>query len=147
MKSTFKLSLKQNEKIYLNGAVVRADRKVTLELMNDVQFLLESHVLQAGEADTPLRQLYFMVQVMLMDPEGARQAREMFRHSLPLLIASFKDPQICATLKQVDGLVSEGAVFEALKAIRSLYGLEAQALGHANDSAPQRRQMAAGAQF
>ncbi len=147
MKSTFKLSLKPNEKIYLNGAVVRADRKVTLELMNDVQFLLESHVLQAGEADTPLRQLYFMVQVMLMDPEGARQAREMFRHSLPLLIASFQNPQICATLKQVDGLVSEGSVFEALKAIRSLYGLEAQALGHANDSAPQRRQMAAGAQF
>lgn len=147
MKPTLKISLKPNEKIYLNGAVVRSDRKVTLELLNDVQFLLESHVIQAGEADTPLRQLYFMVQVMLMDPEGARQAREMFRHSLPLLIASFEDPQISATLKQVDGLVSEGSVFEALKAIRSLYGNEARVLGTANDSRPARQPVAAGAQF
>jgi flagellar protein FlbT len=41
MKNTLKISLKPNEKIYLNGAVIRVDRKVTLELLNDVQFLLE----------------------------------------------------------------------------------------------------------
>jgi flagellar protein FlbT len=126
MKSTLKLSLKPNEKIYLNGAVIRVDRKVTVELLNDVQFLLESHVLQASDASTPLRQLYFMVQVMLIDPQGAAGARDLFRKSLPLLIASFEDRHICATLKQVDLLVSEGSVFEALKAIRSLYPLEAE---------------------
>lgn len=148
MKPTLKISLKPNEKIYLNGAVVRADRKVTIELLNDVQFLLESHVLQAGDASTPLRQLYFMVQVMLMDPRGAAQARDMFRRSLPLLLASFEDAQISAALKQVDGLVSEGSVFEALKTIRSLYGLEAKALGMTNDSAPAVvRPMAAGGRF
>ncbi|TIP15060.1 MAG: flagellar biosynthesis repressor FlbT, partial [Mesorhizobium sp.] len=47
MSNTLKISLKPNEKIYINGAVVRVDRKVTIELMNDVQFLLESHVIQA----------------------------------------------------------------------------------------------------
>lgn len=128
MKSTLKISLKANEKIYLNGAVIRADRKVTIDLLNDVQFLLESHVLQASEASTPLRQLYFMVQVMLIDPKGATEAREMFRKSLPLLLASFEDPQICATLKQVDALVSDGEVYEALKAIRSLYPVEARVM-------------------
>lgn len=145
MKSTLKISLKANEKIYLNGAVVRADRKVTIELLNDVQFLLESHVLQPGEASTPLRQLYFMVQIMLMEPSGAPQARDMFRKSLPLLIASFEDAQISTALKQVDQLVSEGSVFEALKTIRALYGLEAQALGHTNDVARPVRLVAVGA--
>ncbi|MBX3566824.1 MAG: flagellar biosynthesis repressor FlbT [Rhizobiaceae bacterium] len=145
MKSTLKISLKPNEKIYLNGAVVRADRKVTLELLNDVQFLLESHVLQVSEATTPLRQLYFMVQVMLMDPKGSVQAREMFRRSLPLLIASFEDQQICATLKQVDALVSDNQVFEALKAIRSLYGREALAIDQNNGPTQVRQQAAAGA--
>ncbi len=75
MKNTLKISLKPNEKIYLNGAVIRVDRKVTIELLNDVQFLLESHVLQANEASTPLRQLYFMVQIMLIDPQGAAGPR------------------------------------------------------------------------
>jgi flagellar protein FlbT len=126
--NTLKLSLKPNEKIYINGAVVRVDRKVTLELLNDVQFLLESHVLQAEEASTPLRQLYFIVQVMLMNPQGAADARTMFRRSLPLMLASFEDEQIRGALKHVDRLVGEGRVYEALKAIRSLYPLERIAL-------------------
>jgi flagellar protein FlbT len=144
--NTLKLSLKPNEKIYINGAVVRVDRKVTLELLNDVQFLLESHVLQAEDASTPLRQLYFIVQVMLMNPQGAADARAMFRRSLPLMLASFEDEQIRGTLKHVDRLVGEDRVYEALKAIRSLYPLERIALDI--EQQPQEepvRQMAVGA--
>jgi flagellar protein FlbT len=126
--NTLKLSLKPNEKIYINGAVVRVDRKVTLELLNDVQFLLESHVLQAEDASTPLRQLYFIVQIMLMNPQGASDARAMFRRSLPLMLASFEDEQIRGALKHIDRLVGEDRVYEALKAIRSLYPLERIAL-------------------
>jgi flagellar biosynthesis repressor protein FlbT len=144
MKNTLKISLKPNEKIYLNGAVVSVDRKVTIELLNDVQFLLQNHVLQPGEASTPLRQLYFMLQVMLMEPTGAVQARDMFRRSLPLLLASFDDPHICSTLKQVDRLVGEGHVYEALKAIRGLYPLEAQALGYPEATSPRPRPIAVG---
>jgi flagellar protein FlbT len=144
MKNTLKISLKPNEKIYLNGAVISVDRKVTIELLNDVQFLLQNHVLQPGEASTPLRQLYFMLQIMLMEPAGATQARDMFRKSLPLLLASFDDAHICATLKQVDRLVGEGHVYEALKAIRGLYPLEAQALGFPSTVAEQPRPIAVG---
>jgi len=124
MKNTLKISLKPKEKIYINGAVLRVDRKVQLELLNDVQFLLENHVLQADEASTPLRQLYFILQVMLMNPDGADQARMMFRKSLPLLLASFADEQIRTTLKHVDRLVGEDHVYDALKAIRALFALE-----------------------
>jgi len=147
MKNTLKISLKPNEKIYLNGAVIRVDRKVTIELLNDMHFLLESHVLQASEASTPLRQLYFMVQVMLIDPHGAPEARALFRKSLPLLIASFSDATICATLKQVDRLVSEGSVYDALKAIRSLYPLEAAAIRSVDDVVPERQPMAVGERY
>ncbi|MGH6860361.1 MAG: flagellar biosynthesis repressor FlbT, partial [Phyllobacterium sp.] len=63
-----KISLRAGEKLYVNGAVLRADRKVSLEFMNDVSFLLESHVLQTDQTTTPLRQLYFAAQIMLVDP-------------------------------------------------------------------------------
>jgi len=145
MKNTLKISLKPGEKIYLNGAVVRVDRKVTLELLNDVQFLLESHVLQMEEANTPLRQLYFILQVMLMNPTGANDAYDMFRRSLPLMIASFSDPEITGTLKHIDRMVSEGHVYEALKAIRALYPLERMALGDNDDFPVPQQKMAAGA--
>lgn len=143
MKNTLKISLKANEKIYLNGAVIRADRKVSLELLNDVQFLLESHVIQPEQASTPLRQLYFILQIMLMDPIGAADAREMFRRSLPLLLATFEDPEILANLKQVDRLVAEDHVYEALKTIRSLYPIEKRVMA-GNDQPEPARAVAGG---
>lgn len=131
MKNTLKITLKPGEKIYVNGAVVKVDRKVALEFLNDVQFLLESHVLQPEDASTPLRQLYFIVQVMLMNPDGADEARDMFRRSLSLLLSSFRNEQVLSTLKNVDRLVGEGEVYEALKAIRTLYRAEDAILGEA----------------
>ncbi|MET2830478.1 flagellar biosynthesis repressor FlbT [Mesorhizobium shangrilense] len=147
MSNTFKISLKPSEKIYINGAVIRVDRKVTVELMNDVQFLLENHVIQADEASTPLKQLYFILQVMLMSPPDAIEARDMFRHSLPLLLASFEDERIRSELKQIDRMVSEGHIYEALKAIRSLYPLERIALGGNDDVPGAPRPLAVGARY
>ena len=128
MKNTLKITLKANEKIYINGAVVKVDRKVSLELLNDVQFLLEGHVLQPEAATTPLRQLYFIIQIILMNPQGAPEAREMLRRSMPLLLASFSDEHVLSSLKNIDRMVNEGHVFDALKALRTLYPREAAIL-------------------
>jgi flagellar protein FlbT len=147
MTNTLKISLKPNEKIYINGAVIRVDRKVTVELMNDVQFLLESHVIQADDSSTPLKQLYFILQVMLMNPAGAAAARDMFRRSLPLLLANFEDTQICGALKQIDRMVGEDHIYEALKAIRALYPLERRALGGNDDVPGAQRPLAVGARY
>ncbi|MCV0393768.1 MAG: flagellar biosynthesis repressor FlbT [Rhizobiaceae bacterium] len=124
MKNTLRISLRPNEKIYINGAVLRVDRKVSIELMNDVHFLLEQHVLQAYEATTPLRQLYFIAQIMLMNPAGADDARDLFRKTLASLLETFENADMLASLKQVDQLVSEGEVFGALKTIRGLFRAE-----------------------
>ena len=124
MKSSFKIFLKANERIFINGAVIRVDRKVSLELLNDVQFLLENHVLQAEDATTPLRQLYFIVQVMVMSPVDKESAMPLFRESLPSLITAFSNQKILSELKHVDRLVTEEKYYEALKTIRGLYALE-----------------------
>lgn len=129
MKNTLKISLKANEKIYVNGAVIKADRKVSLEFLNDVQFLLQSHVLQAEDASTPMRQLYFIVQIMLMDPAGTEAAHKAFVTTLARLLSAFRDEHVLSGLKYVDRLVQEGQVYEALKAIRGLYPLEDEILG------------------
>jgi flagellar protein FlbT len=136
MSQTLRITLKANEKIYINGAVIRADRKVSLELMNDVQFLLENHVLQPEDATTPLKQLYFIVQIMLMNPGSCDEARELFRKTLPPLLKTFSDQHVLATLKHVDQLVGEDRTYEALKAIRSLFELERQILNPGAERAP-----------
>jgi flagellar biosynthesis repressor protein FlbT len=119
------ISLRSGEKIYLNGAVIRVDRKVSIELLNDVTFLLEAHVMQPQDTNTPLRQLYFIVQTMLIDPSSLERAREMFKRSIGLMIEAYDNAQIVSGLKTVEQLVEQDRRFEALKAIRTLFPAEA----------------------
>ena len=68
MSRSISLNLRARERIFVNGAVLKVDRKVSLELLNDATFLLEAHVLQAEQATTPVRRLYFIAQAMLTKP-------------------------------------------------------------------------------
>lgn len=131
MKSRLKIALKPGEKIYVNGAVISVDRKVSLEFLNDVQFLLQNHVMQAEDATSPLRQLYFAVQIMLMNPEGADQARAMVRESMPILLETFSSEMIRAKLRDVDEMVGEGKIYEALRSVRNLFPQEDALLSNA----------------
>jgi flagellar protein FlbT len=129
-----KISLRAGEKIYVNGAVLRADRKVSLEFMNDVSFLLESHVIQVDQTTTPLRQLYFAAQIMLINPSIKDEANRTFKRMLNALLATFENQHMLKELKLIDEMICNGRVFEALKAIRLLYTLEEQILRGADTS-------------
>jgi len=122
------LSLRANEKIYINGAILKFDRKVSLELMNDATFLLETHVIQPDETTTPLRQLYFVVQTMLIDPRNAGAARLLFDRMLLTTACIFEDAAVLAGLERIDQLIAEERSFEALKQLRALYPMEATIL-------------------
>ncbi len=100
------LTLRAGEKLYLNGDVIRVDRKVTIELLNDVTFLMQSHVLQADEATTPLRQVYFAVQVILMDPAAASYAVGLASKLIESALLAYQTPQIVGGLKAISALIA-----------------------------------------
>ncbi|WP_024276888.1 flagellar biosynthesis repressor FlbT [Xanthobacter sp. 126] len=124
MTKSMHISLKAGEKLFLNGAVLQVDRKVTLELLNDATFLLESHVMQPEDTTTPLRQLYFVAQSLLVDPANADAARGLFFRQLASLVTTFTKPAILMNLDDAGRLVGEGRTFEALKALRGTFPLE-----------------------
>lgn len=124
MKKPMCISLRTGEKIYVNGAVLRVDRKVTLELVNDVTFLLESQVMQVEDATTPMRQLYFVVQLMLMSPGDIEQAKSVFGHQRCSIYAAADNAELLGGLDAVETLVEAGRYYEALRRIRSLFEIE-----------------------
>jgi flagellar protein FlbT len=128
VKKGIQISLKPGERIFINGAVIRVDRKVSLELLNDVSFLLESHVMQAESATTPLRQLYFIAQTMLMDPANAETTSDVFNNTHGLLSAAFENEEILDGLKSAGDFIAAGRIFDALKTIRGLYRIEDEIL-------------------
>ncbi len=121
MTAKMRFSLKAGERIFINGAVLTVSQKVTLTLLNDARFLLESHVMQLADATTPMRQLYFVVQSLLINPQEHERGMAAFRKVYdPLLIIS-SDEGARIQLKNVGDLVARGRTFEALKAIRTLF--------------------------
>lgn len=139
MSRSINVSLKAGERIYLNGAVVRVDRKVSLEILNDVVFLLEAHVLQPDQTTTPLRQLYFALQTTLMDPNTGDAGLMLFRQLFPTTLASFSNPKVAGGLVSVVTHVDAGEVFAAMRELRELFAIEDTIL----DGTPQKSPQAA----
>ncbi|MBO0903588.1 flagellar biosynthesis repressor FlbT [Jiella sonneratiae] len=132
--ATLRISLRAGERIFVNGAVLKVDRKTTLEFLNDVTFLLESHVMQAEQAKTPMRQLYFVVQMMLMDPNSVGAAMELFAKAHPAMLKTYSNRDIIDGLLEVEELIGRGRAFDGLKRIRSMIPLEDHILGETPDA-------------
>lgn len=114
----------KGERLYVNGTVLRFDRGVGVEVADDAVVLDERHIMHASEVTTPLRQLYFCVQLVLIDPENAEQ-------SLPVLSATVRDvDQIYAGSVVADGLhdvrllLDRERYYDALIALESLFAEE-----------------------
>ena len=128
MKKTLHFHLKAGERIFVNGAVLRVDRKVAIEFLNDVTFLLDSHVLQSEDATTPLKQFYFMIQLKLTSPDDTAQINPMLRQALLDTMAAFDNGAVIAGLREVTSLMAEERYFECLKVLRRLFPIEEEIL-------------------
>ena len=131
-----KISLRAGERVYINGAVLRVDRKVSVELVNDVMFLLEGQIMQASDATTAMRQLYFVVQLMLMNPTDVRDPMALYRPHHAALLALCENREMLDGLAAIDELVGSTRYFEALKRIRALFPLEQAILAGATTESP-----------
>jgi flagellar protein FlbT len=136
MKKPMSISLRGGEKIYVNGAVLRVDRKVTLELINDVAFLLEAQVMQVADATTPLRQLYFVVQLMLMNPHDVEEAKAVYRQQRGAICSVSENAELLRGLDALEELVEARRYYEALRRIRALFDVEQSILASASLPAP-----------
>jgi flagellar protein FlbT len=77
-------------------------------------------VLQVTEATTPMRQLYFVAQSILINPQDAEKVMVAFRklYDSILLIADEPTKEV---LRRAGDLVEADRIFEALKVIRTLF--------------------------
>lgn len=129
MRSALQIGLRAGEKIYINGAVLSVDRKVRIELLNEATFLLGSHVMQIEAATTPLRQIYFLVQGLLMDPGVANTLKPAIQSAILAALDAHRRGVVSEGLAKVGELVKDGSSFEALKVLRTLIPHENAATG------------------
>jgi flagellar protein FlbT len=134
MSKTTTIPLRAGEKIFVNGAVMRADRKMALELLNDVPYLLEHQIIQVDQTSTTLRQLYYVLQTMIMDPSTIPAARDVFECSSKWLVDAVTNEELLGGVRLARELVAQGRSFDALRTIRDLFAVEDSILGLAQQN-------------
>ena len=118
MKNPFKINLRPNEKIYVNGAVFFFFLRTSIEFLNDVSFLLESHIMQLEDAVSPIQHLYYIIQIMLMAPDHAGLNKIVYARHLELLRADCSEDIGEDLICEIDQLVGNKKYYEAMKCIR-----------------------------
>lgn len=133
-----KLSLKPHEKFVLNGAVVQnGDRRGVLVLQNKASVLREKDIMQAEEADSPARRVYFPVMMMYIDEAGAARCYDEFVRRMGEFMGVIRNPDVLADCVNVSKHVLAREYYKALMICRKLIEYEDERTGrHVAPSLP-----------
>ncbi len=126
-----KLSLKPHEKFVLNGAVVQnGDRRGVLLLQNKASVLREKDIMQADEANSPSRRIYFPVMMMYLDESGVDVYHDEFIRRLQEFMGAITNPDVLADCVNISKYVLQREYYKALTLCRKIINYEDQRLGH-----------------
>jgi flagellar protein FlbT len=127
------LTLKPNEKLIVNGAVLsnNSPRAVTLSFHNKAQLLQQKDVLLPEEATTPLLRTYFALQCVYLDADGVDEHRKRFTEFADELFAATSNAEIRGAIEKALVHAEAGEFYRALSALRAALPAERRLLGTA----------------
>ncbi len=132
-----KLSLKPGEKFVLNGAVVQnGDRRGVLILQNKASVLREKDIMQAENAITPARRIYFPVMMMYLDEAGASKFYDEFVRRLNEFMNAIRNPEMQADCVAISKHAMAREYYKALMLCRKLMDYEDERLGNVTAGLP-----------
>ena len=133
-----KLSLKPGEKFVLNGAVVQnGDRRGVLVLQNKASVLREKDIMQAEEANSPARRVYFPVMMMYLDEANASRYYDEFARRLTEFMSVIRNPDVLADCVSVSKHAMAHEYYKALMLCRKLIEYEDERLGNVAAGVPE----------
>jgi flagellar protein FlbT len=125
---SLKITLKPQEKMILGGAVIANGNNAGCQLIieNKVPILREKNILSENDADTPCRQLYFIIQLMYIDGENVTVHQENYwRLAKEILKAA---PSTVGLIDQISEEIVNGRCYQALKLAQQLIDYEQEAI-------------------
>ena len=123
-----KITLKPQEKMIVGGAVISNGNKASCELIieSKVPILREKDILSESEADTPCRQLYFIIQLMYID-EGNQAIHQKNYWDLVTEIVNAA-PSMVNLIDRINEEIVSGRYYQALKLAHELIGYEQEVI-------------------
>lgn len=120
-----KLSLKPDERLVINGAVIaNGDRRTTLVVQNKASILREKDIMQEEEITTPARHVYFPVMLMYMDEKNFSEYYEAFMVRMTEFMGAITSPEVTALCVSISHEVMAKNYYKALMNCKKLIAYE-----------------------
>ena len=130
-----KLSLKPGEKFVLNGAVLaNGDKRTSLVIQNKACILRERDIMQAEDANTPAKRIYFPIMMMYLDTEEADVYYSQFALRMTEFMDAIRDRKALTTCVEISRDVMAGSYYKALVKCRELFEFEQERLTYGSAS-------------
>ena len=124
-----KITLKPKEKMILSGSVIANGSNARCQLIveNKVAILREKDILSENDADTPCRNLYFIIQLMYIDEEN----RAIHQKNYWVLVNDIVEaaPSTVGLIDQINEEIVSGRYYQALKLSQNLIDYEQEVIG------------------
>lgn len=125
---SLRLTLKPNEKLIVNGCVIKnADRRQVLIIENQADIVRGVDLLDENEAATPVKKVYFFIQTVLLRPKVRDELVPIIQEKLGKLVPVFHD-DISAHIFEAANYISTGDYYKAMSSLRPVMEYEAHLL-------------------
>lgn len=123
-----RLTLKPNEKIVINGCVIKnADRRQMLTIENRADIVRGVDLLDETEAGTPVKNVYYFIQSCLLRPDIRDELVPVIQKDLAKLVPVFHD-EIGSHIFEAAQHVACSDYYKAMRALRPLIEYEGRLL-------------------
>lgn len=124
------LKLGPKERVLVNGAVIEnGDRRSRLSILTpNANILRLRDAIRPGEANTPVRRVCYIAQLVLSGDAPEDQARLQLLRGIEQLSQALLDADSRALLSEATGAVRDGDFYRALKRLRGLLPREERLL-------------------
>ena len=126
-----KITLKPGEKFVVNGAVIlNGDRRNHLLIQNKVSILREKDVMQQADADTPVKRIYFAIQMLYLDENERQRYYADFADRLQEFLGAIRDPDIADKCASILADVNDNRYYRALLTAKKMLAFERERLNY-----------------
>ena len=122
---TLKLSLKPGEKFVVNGAVlINGDKPASFIVENQVTVLRDRDMLQAADATTPAKRIYYAILMLYQGHDGAERYYDAFVQEMSAFMHDITDGETLNLCVSISRDVLVGHTYKALIKCHTLFDSE-----------------------
>ncbi len=126
---SLKVELKPHERLIVGNCVItNSDQRTRLFIDGRAPVLREKDILSAATADSPARRIYFAVQLMYLEDNVEKLARDYFALVTDLVRAA---PSTTPIVDEINNEILTGQLYKALRAAKKLIQHEQDILSNA----------------